>query len=144
MAKHPEPLLGFFVHIEPRPGFTLAEGRALDRGIQDYAEDHQLELGGDQLVQIVSAQHRSLSVTDQVDFIDWLIDRPGVSVVRISTLTAKLDRSDEQLVWQTGAARISVCDLGVIGLTILYRARRITADLYLQILGGFMRPAAVH
>ena len=144
MAKHTEPLLGFFVHIEPRPGFTVAEARALDRHIQDYAEAHELELGGDQLVQIVSAEHRSLSATDQVDFMDWLIDQPGVSVVRISTLTTRLDWSDAQSVWQAGAAHMSVCDLGVIGLTILYRARRISADLYLQILGGFMRSAAVH
>jgi hypothetical protein len=144
MVEHTEPLLGFIVQIEPRPGFTLAEARELDRRLEDYAEAHELELGGDQLVQTVSAEHRSLSATDQVDLLDWLIDQPGISVVRISTLTARLDRSDAQTVWQAGAAQVSVCDMGVIGLTILYRARRITAELYLQILGGFMRPAVVH
>jgi hypothetical protein len=75
---------------------------------------------------------------------DWLLDQPGISAVRVSTLTSKLDISDARSVWQAGAAHVSVCDLGVIGLTILYRARRITAELYLQILCGFMRPALVH
>lgn len=144
MAKHVEPHLGFLLQLEPRPGFTMAQARQLDRAIEDYAEAHELDLGGSQLVQIVSAEDRSLTVTDQVDFMDWLIDQPGISCVRVSTLTSKLDISDARSVWQAGAAHVSVCDLGVIGLTILYRARRITADLYLQILGGFMRPALVH
>jgi hypothetical protein len=144
MVEHTDPLLGFIVQIEPRPGFTLAESRDLDRRLQDYSEAHELELGGDHFVRTVSAEHRSLSATDQVDLLDWLIDQPGISVVRISTLTSRLDRSDAQAVWQVGAAQVSVCDMGLIGLTILYRARRITAELYLQILGGFMRPAVVH
>lgn len=144
MAKHAEPHLGFLLQIEPRPGFTMAEARQLDRAVQDYAEAHEFDLGGGQLVLVVSAEDRSLTVTDQIDFMDWLIDQPGISCVRVSTLTSKLDASDARSVWQSGAAHLSVCDLGVIGLTILYRARRITADLYLQILGGFMRPALVH
>lgn len=144
MVRYKEPQLGFIVQIEPRPGFTVGEARALDRRIQDYAEAHELDFSGDQLVHIVSADDRSLSATDQVDLMDWLIDQPGISFVRISTLTGKLDRSDAQAVWQAGFAHVSVYDMGLIGLTILYRARRITADLYLQILGGFMRPAALH
>jgi uncharacterized protein YggL (DUF469 family) len=144
MVKHVEPNLGFLLQLEPRPGFMVAEARQLERAIEDYAEAHGLDLGGSQLVQIVSAGARSLTVTDQVDFMDWLLDQPGISGVRVSTLTSKLDISDARSVWQAGAAHLSVCDLGVIGLTILYRARRITADLYLQILGGFMRPALVH
>jgi hypothetical protein len=144
MVKHAEPTLGFLLQIEPRPGFTVAEARQLDRAVEDYAEAHKFDLGGGQLVLVVSAEDRSLTVTDQVDFMDWLIDQPGISCVRVSTLTSKLDISEARSVWQVGAAHVSVCDLGVIGLTILYRARRITADLYLQILGGFMRPALVH
>jgi hypothetical protein len=144
MVKHAEPHLGFLLQIEPRPAFTVAEARQLDRAVEDYVEAHELDLGGGQFVLIVSADDRSLTATDQVDFMDWLIDQPGISGVRVSTLTSKLDISEAHSVWQAGAAHISVCDLGVIGLTILYRARRVTADLYLQILGGFMRPALVH
>jgi hypothetical protein len=144
MVKHAEPHLGFLLQVEPRPGFTVAEARQLDRALEDYAESHELDLSGGQLVLVVSSEDRSLTVTDQVDFMDWLIDQSGISCVRVSTLTSKLDISGAHSVWQAGAAHVSVCDLGVIGLTILYRARRITADLYLQILGGFMRPALVH
>jgi len=57
-------LLGFIVQIEPRPGFTVTEARELDRRLQDYAEAHELELGGDHFVRTVSAEHRSLSATD--------------------------------------------------------------------------------
>jgi hypothetical protein len=31
-----------------------------------------------------------------------------------------------------------------IGLKLLYRSRRISAELYLQILGGFVRSVSVH
>jgi hypothetical protein len=144
MLKHREPQLGFFVQIEPRVGFTVAEANHLDRGLQDYAEAHDLDLGDEKLVLIVSADDRSLTATDQVNFMDWLMSQPGISVVRVSTLTVKLEKTDAQSVWQAGVAHVSVGDLGAIGLSVLYRARRITADLYLQILGGFVRPTIVH
>jgi hypothetical protein len=139
-----EPQYGFLLHIEPCPGFTLGEARELDRRIQDCAEAHELELQGGQLLHIVSSEDRSLTATDQVDLMDWLINQSGISVVRLSTLTEQLDPSQLRSVWQAGYAQASVCDLGLIGLSILYRARRITAELYLQILGGFVRKVERH
>ena len=144
MARSSEPRLGFLLHIKPRPGFTLDQAKALERGIEDYAHSHALELNGHQLVRTVSAEDRSLTAADQVDFIDWLIEQPAINAVSISALTQRLDTKDSTSVWQAGAAEASVCDVGVIGLTILYRAGRITAALYLQILGGFQRPGPLH
>jgi hypothetical protein len=141
MAKPKELHQGFLLQIEPRPGLTLAQARELERHLEDYAEAHELDLGGHHRHRSVQASDRSLSITDQVDLIDWLVDQPGVSVVRISCLSARLDEAEA--VWQGGSVQASICDVGLIGLAILYRARRIRADQYLQILGGFMRPAAL-
>lgn len=143
MIKRTELQLGFIVHIEPRPGFSLAEARQLDRSLEDYAERHELALDG-QLTRLVTAPNRSLTATDQVDLLDWLVDQPGVSSVRIGVLTDKLHSPAPHEIWSEGFVHVSLMDLGLIGLTILYRARRITAPLYLQVLGGFVRPLAVH
>ena len=35
-------------------------------------------------------------------------------------------------------------DMNLIPVTWLYRIHRISADQYLQILGGFVRPAVTH
>ena len=144
MTKHSEPQLGFIVHIEPRPGFTLAEARNLDRCLEDYAEAHDLDLGHHQLTRLVTAQDRSMTATDQVDLLDWLVSQPGVSSIRVSVLTDRLATPEPSSVWAGGFVHVSMADVGLIGLTILYRARRITAPLYLQILGGFVRPLAIH
>jgi hypothetical protein len=39
---------------------------------------------------------------------------------------------------------LQALDPVVIGLKLLYRSRRISAELYLQILGGFVRPVSMH
>jgi hypothetical protein len=142
MTEQPYP--GFLLHIELRPGFTAGAARELERRLEAYAEAHHLELRGHVLTRVVAAEDRGLTATDQVDLLDWLIDQSGINVVRISTLSAGLDSATAHAHWQAGFTQFSACDMGLIGLTILYRARRITAELYLQILGGFQRPAAAH
>ena len=42
---------------------------------------------------------------------------------------------------ETGYVDVSVGDFAVIGATMLYRLGRLAAAQYLQILGGFVRPA---
>ena len=141
MAKPADRLLGFAVLIQPYPSFTLAQLRELERRIEDYAEAHQLQLSGHHLTYTVSSPDRSLTAPDQVDLIDWLSGQPGISALRLTPLR---DRPDTPASDEEGFLLMSACDTVTIGLKLLYRARRIDADQYLQILGGFVRSVAVH
>jgi len=84
---------------------------------------------------------RSLTATDQVDLIVWLSDDMVPVTVLLSPLSATIDRP---AVRDAGCVRADGSDLTLIPLTWLYRCRRITAEMFLQILGGFVRPAVVH
>lgn len=136
----PEPHRAFTIGVEVVPGTTLAEARTLERRIEDYADAHELQIAGHHLTYVVSAAERSLSAVDQVDLLDWLIDQPGVRNVRLSPLAL----SDTPAAWSEGFLLVASCDVPVIGLKLLYRCRRITAEQYLQILGGFVRSLNVH
>jgi len=139
MAK-PEPHRGFTIGVELVPGATLAQARGLERCIEDYADAHELQIAGHHLTYVVSAADRGLTAVDQVDLLDWLTDQPWVRNVRLSPLAL----SDTPATWSEGFLLVASCDVPVIGLKLLYRCRRITAEQYLQILGGFVRPLTVH
>lgn len=141
MAKQPERLRGFAVLIQPYPGFTLQQMRELERRIEDYAEAHDLEMSGTHLTFTVSSPDRSMTATDQVDLVDWLTGQPGISAMRLTPLREQPDASTAS---EDGFMLVPACDTVTIGLKLLYRARRISAELYLQILGGFVRSVSVH
>lgn len=134
-----EPKLGFSVRIEPRPGLTEREGRRLLQALEEYFEAHGLAAEGTQLQWLVYSDERSLSETDQVDLLDWLVDQPGVSEVLLMPLTARRDRPGAL---RDGFLALRTSELCTVGLTLLYRCRRLTPALYLQVLGGFVRPVA--
>jgi len=133
--------LGFTVWIEARPRLTAAEQTAFMRRLQDYAEAHDLLLGGGPLCALIFAEDRSLTATDQVDLLDWLIGDPLVQAVAVSPLSPRLQQPAGR---EAGYLRVGTTDLTLIGLTLLYRNRSLPAELYLQILGGFVRPVTVH
>ena len=139
MTRRSEERMGFWLQIVPAPGLTPAREREIERCLEDYADSHGLRLGGHQLAITVSSDERSLTTTDQVDLVDWLVSRSGISAIRLGPLTAYLEQA-------AGDAfmLVQALDLALIGLTLLYRSRRVSAELYLQILGGFVRPAIVH
>ncbi len=141
MAKPAERLRGFAVLIQPYPGFTLQQMRDLERRIEDYATAHELQMDGHHLTFTVSSPERSLTATDQVDLVDWLSGQPGISALRLTPLRHSPEGSvaDEE-----AFLMIPALDTVTVGLKLLYRPRRISAELYLQILGGFVRSVSVH
>ena len=139
MTRRSEVKMGFWLQIVLVPGLTPAREREIERCLEDYADSHGLRLGGHQLAITVSSDERSLTATDQVDLVDWMVSRSGVSAIRLGPLTAHLEQAAGE-----AFMLVQTLDLGLIGLTMLYRSRRVSADLYLQILGGFVRPAIVH
>ena len=140
MANH-VPLRGFSLLIQPYPGFTMQQLRELERRIEDYAESHELETDGHHLTFTFASSDRSLTATDQVDLVDWLSGHPGISALRLTPLR---ERPEAPAAEEDGFLIVPACSTVTIGLKLLYRARRISAELYLQILGGFVRPVSVH
>lgn len=160
MAKHadrqPSPLrksagsqdLGFALALEVLPGLPLTECRRIERFLEDHAELHGLVLSGHQLTPYVTAPEHELSAVDQVTLIDGLVDVPGLVSIRVGAIGRTVPMADEDELPENDTADAYVVarsgDLALIGLTLLYRCGRITAPLYLQILGGFVRRAGVH
>lgn len=141
MAKASERQRGFAVQIQPYPGFTLQQMRELERRIEDYAEAHELQLEGHHLTFAVSSAERSMTPTDQVDLVDWLTGQHGISALRLTPLR---ERPDTPVAEEDGFLLVPAFDAVTMGLKLLYRARRISAELYLQILGGFVRSVSSH
>ena len=138
MARTLEPRLGFTVWIEPKTGLTPAEEPAFTRRLDDYMAARHLPFGGAPLRFIVWSPDRSLTPSDQVDLLDWLTDDPAVCTAMVSPLVRRLDQPAGR---DDGYLPVRATDTALIGLTPLYRARRVSAEQYIQILGGFIRPA---
>lgn len=146
--------VAFALELELRPGLPLQDSRKLERRLEDYAEAQGLQFEGTQLRHLVSAPDRPVSVDDQVALIDWLIDQPGLIAVRLGPISGRAEAGvdgegqgegqDEGQGGDTAFLQIRSGDIALIGLTLLYRCGRITAALYLQILGGYVRPARCH
>ncbi|MBI5718708.1 MAG: hypothetical protein HZC37_13590 [Burkholderiales bacterium] len=132
--------VGFMLRLEVRPGLPPKDCRDLERRLEDYAEQRDLLLSGHQLVHLVTAADRPLSVNDQVALLDWLVDLPGLVSVRVGPLVSERELHDEE----SAFLQVLPGELALIGLTLLYRCGRITPALYLQILGGCVRPAHIH
>jgi hypothetical protein len=128
MAK-PERRLGFSVRIIPCAGATEAMVRRFCHALEDYGDERELVLAGTQLLWTASSAERSLTETDQVELLDWLIDQPLVGEVVLMPASEA-----------DGFVRLRRSDLCTVGLTLLYRSRRLTPAMYLQVLGGFVRP----
>ena len=138
MAKTRDACLNFTVWIEPRTGLTPAEEFAFTRRLYDYMTARDLQVDGAPLRVVVRSPDRSLTPTDQVDMLDWLMDDPALCTATVSPLMRQLDRPANR---DDGYLRVRATDMVLIGLTPLYRARRVNAEQYIEILGGFIRPA---
>ena len=145
MAKRkptlPEAHLGFTAWIQPRPGLHPSVESAFVRRLEDYLSERSLSMTGGPLCLVLWSQERSLSATDQVDFIEWLVNDPIVPTVVLSPLSERTDVVADR---GAGWLRADVMDMNLIPVTWLYRIHRISAEQYLQILGGFVRPAVTH
>ena len=140
MAKTLEPRLGFTVWIEPRTGMSPAAQAAFLRRMEDYLDARDLQCDGAPLRAVIWSPDDSLSSTDQGELLDWLIDDAAVCTASVSPL---MRHSAELASIADGYVLVRAADTAIAALSLLYRARRVSAELYLQILGGFIRPAAV-
>lgn len=133
--------LGFSFSIVLMPGMTLPELMALERKLEDFSRERELVLGGHHLQRVLWSVQRSLSAADQVEFMDWVIDLPGIVSVNVSPL---LPDRNLPAPLSEGYLRLMPLEPSVIGLTLLHRLGHIKPEFYLQILGGFVRPLETH
>ena len=119
-----------YIRLVPSALASPAQRHALERDLPDRVAAMGLELGGAFPACTVAAASRVIPAADQVDLIDWLIDRPGLAALAVAAAGIGVD-----------AVELSLADLDLIGLAMLHRMRRISAPQYLQILGSFVRQA---
>jgi hypothetical protein len=131
-----EPVLGFSLRLEVVPGLSLAQLRRIGRRLEDHAEANELVLEGDHYLYFVRGATRGLTCTDQVDLANLLFDVPGVQCAVLGPLVEEPE--DER---EAAFVRVGALDMATIAATMLYRLGRVSAELYLQILGGFVRRA---
>lgn len=141
MAEHTPAQMGFTLWVLARPGLSPGEEAAFTRRLEDYMAEHSLLMLGGPLCCVVWSAERSLTASDQVDLIDWLTSDMAPVVVCVSPLSDDLDRPALR---EAGCVRADSADAALIPLIWLYQLRRITADLFLQILGGFVQPVDAH
>lgn len=138
MSDTTETYQDFTLWVTPRPGLTETEQAAYQRRLEDYIQGQDIFMRGDHLRGVLWSPERSMTAEDQVTLINWLIDDPAVSMFSLSPLN---DTVDDYALREEGYLDVQPWDLGLIGLTVVYRMGRVDAKTYLQILGGFVRPA---
>ncbi len=130
--------LGFTVWIEPNAGLSELAQIRFQRRLEDHLQGQDLVMGGGPLCGVISSPGRDVSAADQVELINHLVDDSAVRSLRISPIAVDLGEPAPR---EAGYLEVRALDLAVIGLTLLHRTRGVDAQTYLQLLGGFVRPA---
>lgn len=136
----PDEHLGFTMWIAPRRGLTISEELDFVRRLEDYTRERELQMTGGPLRAVVSSLTRSLSATDQVDLIMYLVNDLAVERVAVSALSRGTRPADRD----AGYIEARSMDVAVIALALLYSSGRVSGEMALEILGGYVRPAVVH
>ena len=133
--------LGFTVSIQHRRGLHPSAEFDFARRLEDYVSEHGLSMTGAPVCPSLWSAERSLNAIDQVELIEWLIADPIAPTVLLSPLNSRVD-----VIAGAGTAwlRAEVTDMALIPLAWLYSSHRISAEQYLQILGGFVHPVVRH
>lgn len=138
MSDEASEAMGFTVWIEPYPGLTELEQIQFQRRLEDHLLGQDLVMNGGPLCGVISSPERDVTAVDQVELINQLIDDSAVRTLCISPIAFDQGEPAKR---KEGYLEVRALDLAVIGLTILHRSRGVPAQTYLQLLGGFVRPA---
>lgn len=126
---------GFWIKLQLPPGMSTRTQTKRLRKLEDAIEDLGLQIGGGtQLHLFIEALGKELSLTDQIDLADWCLLHTEATEIVLTEFTA------ERVVPPAHGRvlRIGGWDLAAIGVALLYRMGRIKADLYAELLGGFV------
>ena len=133
---------GFMVRAQVGPGWPYQEHALFMRRWEDYLAERDLFWSGAPGAAVVWSEDRDVEPTDQVDLLLWLLDQPMVRSVSLSQLDERID--DPYTLRELPVVHARFGDLALIPLQWLYRARRIDARQFIEILGGHTCAAQVH
>ena len=108
----------------------------------EYLIERDLRDSGTPLQMLVWSDERSLSATDQVDLLVWLVAQPAVAMVEIGRLVENGGSPGECGSQPVAAARFG--DLGLVPMAWLYGTNRLNAEQFIQMLGGYRSTATLH
>jgi len=130
-AQAAQPLLRFAVRITPIRGTdALATRRFLCR-FNEFLGRADLYFGGESWLFVVRSESRDLTVADQVEVLNWILEDELGASVAISPLThCVADDLNEKSVWLQANRH----DLAVAAINWLYRWDRIDAGMFFRIL----------
>lgn len=133
--------LQFIVHVEARRGATPEELSRFEDALAAYADRHGLVLDARMGAILVTACEGDVTVTDQVQLLDWLFDQSAVGTVHLGPITQGFSSMAQRQAVLVAVRRL---DILVIGVSLLYRSRNLAPQLYLQVLLEAARPVALH
>ena len=128
--------LGFHFQIEVWPETAATPATQFNRAIEDFAADQDILINGAPLQGCIEGRGRDISLTDQVNFIDWLMNQPTVRAVSVSPLTTSLNDPGRL---EEGTLRVPILDMRVIAVCLLHRLGHLRPQQYIEILGGYVR-----
>ena len=136
MSNTTKERLGFHFQVEVWPETTATPATQFTRAIEDFATEQDFLIHGTPLQGCIEGRDRDVSLTDQVNLIDWLVNQPTVRAVQVSPLTGALDDPGR---WDGGTLRVPVLDMRVIAVCLLHRLGHLRPLQYIEILGGYVR-----
>ena len=105
--------------------------------LEPYLFERGLQAEGGPLAAVIRSEDRSLTAVDQVDLVTWLFFEIGVPAVALGPLSSDGGPPEGD----GPALRVSRTDPALAPLAVLYREHRIDAIRFLDVLGGYVRPA---
>lgn len=140
---------GFVLQLEARPGMPQRHLVQFERDLEDYVDSRGLSLRGHRMRYWISRQDTPASAADQVALLDWLHHHPAIAIARVGPVRPLRDGEDDSSAVMTHAAeegfvQLHTSDVALLGLAMLYRSGRIGPELYLQVLGGYVRAVVLH
>ncbi|WP_342616747.1 hypothetical protein [Rhodoferax sp. GW822-FHT02A01] len=121
---------GFYFQIKGRRGITSSEADAFVRRLEDYFLQHQLQMEGGPLRAWVTAQDKSLSPEDCMDFLCW-IARDG-AVAHVATSGVLKERPE--LAATVLRISVAVTDSALHAAISLYQSHRLSGRMALAVL----------
>lgn len=140
--EQPAPALGFTVWVHLARPASAAEVKLFRYGLDRYLETNELARSLNPLHMLVWSAERSLTVADQVDLLTWLIVDGRAAAVEIGDLQTHMGLPASRDRVRMLPARPA--DHSVLTVTSLYRTGQLEAEQFVEMLGGYRAPVALH
>ena len=127
---------GFPFWVDLMRGLSPSEENAFERRFFEYRDARSLLIDGGPLHGLLTHRERSLTATDQVDWLLWMLDDPLVEAASVGCLLStamprRAQRKTDPILLVPRRAHLPPV------VAWLYRRHRIDARRFIDLLGGF-------